>query len=353
MKDNRMKDKVEYKNEVTGKVYREEFEEIISGPGPGSSKVGGSGRIRIIWDDDAGEFLRHFDGHTVFMSKADFEATSRKDNQPIHYHKGFNLCAEHLTELNEKGWGAFFTVNELDESREPGRHRTKYMVSRMRAIFMDDDIPRVKVGERGEVVERLGPRDDFGLEPSLIVESSPGKFHYYWLIDGGIGKHGGKDGDEGTHGDKGTHGGKDGNDISEDVLDSIKDEWTRVQIGLIRKYNGDKQARELNRVLRLPGSKHMKTWKGEGWKGEEESGSGGESGKGKSTVGESGSGKSKRWIVRWTGCGRKYEWDHLKRRFPAVSADEMVMRDDGGFDYEASIDKISNTEMAEKIRSGE
>jgi hypothetical protein len=146
---------------------------------------------------------------------------------PIHYHNGYDSAEEQLRERN-KGAGIFFTVNELDEELDPGRHRTGKMVVGYRATFMDDDVPRDEA------------RDDFPITPSLVVQSSPGKYHYYWLI--------------------------------QEPRSVDKDEWQRVQNGLINRYDGDKQARDLTRYLRLPGFNHMKNpdlpfeteWSGEG-----------------------------------------------------------------------------------------
>lgn len=133
------------------------------------------------------------------------------NGKPWHLHSGFAKSKKTLDERNEKGWGVFFTVNELDETLDSGRHRTKKMVTRCRAVFMDDDNKREE------------PRDDFPITPSIIVNSSPGKYHYYWLTS------------------------------TDD-----KDTWAKVQNGIIRKFDGDNKAKDLSRYLRLPGYNHNK-----------------------------------------------------------------------------------------------
>jgi hypothetical protein len=132
------------------------------------------------------------------------------DGTPWHHHDGYNRIK--LRKEN-KDRAIYFTVNLLDRAKDPGRHRTKKMVTAARAVFMDADDPQA------------APLSDFPLVPSLIVNSSPGKYHYYWLIDG----------------------------MTDDL-----ETWNLVQRGLIAKYNGDDNAKDLTRVLRLPGYNHLK-----------------------------------------------------------------------------------------------
>lgn len=75
-----------------------------------------------------------------------------------------------LLELNRQGAGVFVTVNETD-----GKGRKADNIARVRAVFADFDNPAT------DTLERL--RAD-PLPPSIIVESSMGKLHAYWLADG-------------------------------------------------------------------------------------------------------------------------------------------------------------------------
>ncbi len=93
--------------------------------------------------------------------------------QSIHDKKDKALPVQHLTikELKqlsrkvESGYGTFVSINPIAD----GERRTKGNVVAVRAVYADDD------------VRRSEPRTDFKLKPSIIVESSPGKYHYYWL----------------------------------------------------------------------------------------------------------------------------------------------------------------------------
>ena len=159
------------------------------------------------------EFLSLFPGRNCYAVIDD----KRDDQHPSHYHEGYDKTREQiLSELNMKnrgksGHGVFFCVNEIDRNLAPKKQRTSAMVVNCRAVFIDDDVVRET------------HRIDFALEPSIIVESSPGKFHYYWLTE------------------------------TRDF-----EEWERVMNRIVVDERGDPQARDLVRVMRLPGFKHLK-----------------------------------------------------------------------------------------------
>jgi hypothetical protein len=69
---------------------------------------------------------------------------------------------DELLRLNEQGAGVFVTINETD-----GNGRKSENIERIRAVWQEDD----------DAFEGAFP-----LNPSMVVESSPGKFHRYWLI---------------------------------------------------------------------------------------------------------------------------------------------------------------------------
>jgi hypothetical protein len=111
-----------------------------------------------------------------------------------------------LCKLNNRGAGVYVTVNETD-----GNGRTADNIIRVRAVFEEQDTPNK-------------PPATYPLEPNLVVESSPGKFHRYWFVDG---------------------------------LDL--GEWEGIQAGIAERYQGDPSAAEgVNRVMRLPGFFHNK-----------------------------------------------------------------------------------------------
>ena len=107
-----------------------------------------------------------------------------------------------LAELNRRGAGVFATINETDLCG-----RKKSNITRVRAVWQEDD----------------GEGEPLPLEPHLVVESSPGKFHRYLFVDG---------------------------------LDL--DEHGPVQEALVELFGSDPNAKDLSRVLRLPGFYHRK-----------------------------------------------------------------------------------------------
>lgn len=74
-----------------------------------------------------------------------------------------------LEKMNAKGAGVFVTVNATD-----GDGRKKENIIRPRALFADFDNPAP------DTLERLRADE---LPPSIMVESSAGKLHAYWLTD--------------------------------------------------------------------------------------------------------------------------------------------------------------------------
>ena len=155
------------------------------------------------------KFIKHFKGRNIFVSMKDDNSAA-----PSHFHREFSACCSALVKRNEDlDCGIFFTVNELDKNLDPGRQRTGRMWERGRALFLDDD------------EKRSEPRSDFVLIPNLIVSTSSGKYHYYWLIEDGI----------------------------ED-----KEEYLSVQRSLVQEYHGDGNVKDVTRYLRLPGFMHRK-----------------------------------------------------------------------------------------------
>ena len=114
-----------------------------------------------------------------------------------------------LQQLNADGAGIFVTINETDELG-----RKKENIVRVRAVFQEDDD---------------GFDGPFPLEPSMVIESSPGHFHRYWLVA-----------DEWLAGQQG-HA-----------------DFAAVMARMVESYGSDKNAKDISRVLRLPGFLHRK-----------------------------------------------------------------------------------------------
>ncbi|MBF0371588.1 MAG: primase C-terminal domain-containing protein [Magnetococcales bacterium] len=121
-------------------------------------------------------------------------------------HGNLDQHAEELTRLNQSRAGIFFTVNETD-----GQGRKKGNITKVRAVFVDlDGAP-------------LEPVQNAPLKPHIVVESSQGKYHAYWLVD------------------------------------SIRlEEFTLIQTALAQRFEGDSKVKDLPRVMRLPGFYHRK-----------------------------------------------------------------------------------------------
>ena len=98
----------------------------------------------------------------------------------------------------------YFAVNEI-----AGKRRIKANVSRIRAVFCECD-------------DGL-PKGGFPIEPTMMVETSPGKFHVYWACDGL----------------------------------SVED-FNRVMERMVADYGSDDGAKDITRILRLAGSWRMK-----------------------------------------------------------------------------------------------
>ena len=102
--------------------------------------------------------------------------------------------------MNEH-YGIFVTVNTTDY-----QGRKSENIVKVRAFFVDlDGSP-------------LDPVLSAPISPHIIVESSPSRYHAYWIVN-----------------------------------DAPLDKFSLVQEELICKFNGDNKVKDLSRVMRLPG----------------------------------------------------------------------------------------------------
>jgi len=111
-----------------------------------------------------------------------------------------------LVALNKKGAGVFVTVNKTD-----GKGRKKENIVGIRAIWIEAD---------------NGIAPDLPITPHIKVETSPGNYHLYFLTLG----------------------------PSSEDLDTVAE----VQNVMVDKYMSDANAKDISRVLRLPGFLHQK-----------------------------------------------------------------------------------------------
>lgn len=155
--------------------------------------------------DEARRFLALLDSSAESFTFQTFADRKTQNGATLArvFHGTLNQHAQVLSRLNASGAGVFVTVNKTDN-----RGRKAENITAVRAIWHEDDI---------------GAPLDFHCRPSMVIESSPGKRHRYWLCDGlSFEDHRGV----------------------EEFMDVI--------------YSSDPNAKDLSRVLRLPGFMHMK-----------------------------------------------------------------------------------------------
>ncbi|HNC03544.1 MAG TPA: DUF3987 domain-containing protein, partial [Agitococcus sp.] len=137
------------------------------------------------------------------------DVKGRQDKTLVRiYHGTFNEHKAKLAELNKRGGGVFVTINETDL-----RGRSLANMLKVRALFVDLD------GSPLQPILDL-PED---LHPHIIIESSPDKWHCYWLVN-----------------------------------NCELEQFKPLQQALAAKFDGDKQVCDLPRVMRLAGFSHNK-----------------------------------------------------------------------------------------------
>lgn len=160
---------------------------------------------------DAERFLTALDSEATAWTFQTFDDKPTKDSNLIRQlHGTLEQHAAELTRLNNQGAGVFVTIQETDLTG-----RDKSHIQRVRACFADFDTVDPNTPARLQA---------FALAPSIIVESSPGKYHAYWLVD-----------------------------------DLALDQFTDVQKRIIRYWKSDDKPHDLARVMRLPGFLHQKS----------------------------------------------------------------------------------------------
>ena len=123
-------------------------------------------------------------------------------------HGTLNTHKHALSALNAKGAGVYITVNQTDL-----KGRTEANIVKVRALFVDLD------GSPIQPIKDL-PED---LQPHIIIESSPNRWHAYWLVN-----------------------------------NCELEQFKQLQQALAAKFDGDKAVNNINRVMRLAGFSHNK-----------------------------------------------------------------------------------------------
>lgn len=160
------------------------------------------------------EYARNFLSH-LGRNVGDFyfvfipELGSMKGIAPVEELRGsLNDLWPAICNYNEAGYGVFVAVNGI----ALGKRRKIENVTEIRAVWQDDD---------------KGYDGSFPLPPSLSVSTSPGRYQRYWLLDRSKGE-------------------------------LSPEEFRGVMDAMVELYGSDTQARDLSRLLRLPGTYNHK-----------------------------------------------------------------------------------------------
>ncbi len=157
--------------------------------------------------NEAERFLTYLDEGAEGFTFQTFDDSDQKRPHLISVKHGtIEQHADALMELNRQGAGIFVTINQTTLN---GR-RTGDNIVAVRSVFVDlDGAPLSPV---------LASVDT----PDLVIETSPSKWHCYWLADCPL------------------------------------DRFEAIQKALAVKFNSDGKVCDLNRVMRLPGFYHQK-----------------------------------------------------------------------------------------------
>lgn len=158
---------------------------------------------------EADAFLRLLAGGSpvTFQTFTDAKPPPKPDPLARWLHGTLAEHASTLGNLNARGAGVFWMVNAGD-----GKGRASANVQQVRALFVDlDGAP-------------LEPITLSSLPAHCVVESSPGRWHAYWL-----------------------------------VTDCPTDRFRTLQKALAVRFNADPRVHDLARVMRVPGFDHRKS----------------------------------------------------------------------------------------------
>ena len=161
-------------------------------------------------------FLQALDPSGIFTFQTFADDKERPGARKLArvFHGKFCEHKQALANLNQQGAGVFVMVNEGDGIIKSGAKtcRKNENVTRIRAFYVDLD---------GAPIEPVLAADP---PPDIIVETSPVRWHAYWLVEG-----------------------------------CPIESFSSYQDALIGKFNSDPNVKEACRVMRLPGFDHHKT----------------------------------------------------------------------------------------------
>ena len=151
------------------------------------------------------KFLKRLDSKAEHFIISAFDDKKKEGSLPKQKYLTASEIKSNFGLMNsDNSYGLFVAINEFTGSK-----RRNNEFKRARAVFCEFDA-------KGDI-------PSFPIPPNIVVNSSPGKFHFYWI-----------------------------------TTTSDLEQWNAVQQTIVEQYGGDKNARDASRVLRLPGFYHNK-----------------------------------------------------------------------------------------------
>lgn len=157
---------------------------------------------------EAADFLQCLGGENFIFQTFDDSEQKRKSLSRV-LHGTFEQHKDELIKVNNNGAGVFVQVNR-------GNGRGKDYIKGINALFVDLDEPETAI-ESLKSIQKYMPK------PTIVINSSKGKYHIYWK-----------------------------------VLDCKLGDFRKMQVSLALTFNTDVNVKNLDRVMRLPGFIHRK-----------------------------------------------------------------------------------------------
>ena len=125
--------------------------------------LGHNGAEALSGEEQSRHFLTLLDPSARDFTFQTFDDDrARKNPALVRTIQSLPTARDELQKLNEQGAGVSVTINETN-----GSGRKSQNIKRIRAVWQEDD----------DAFD-----GEFPLHPSIVVESSPGKYHRYWLV---------------------------------------------------------------------------------------------------------------------------------------------------------------------------
>lgn len=151
----------------------------------------------------------HEDGPAIYLLISDKKGVKKSVRE---FYGRLRDIGPKLDSGNKEGYGVFMAT-----STHNGKVRGSEYVTKVNALFIDKDDGCWNSSDLQGLISK------FPVEPYMVVETSPGKFHVYWF-----------------------------------VLDIPLDDYPVLQKQLAKKFSSDSCVHDLTRVMRVPGFVHHK-----------------------------------------------------------------------------------------------